>query len=294
MKKFLTALILVGLAVVAGGLFLTRPQTVEPERFAGLQGDAASGETVFWAGGCASCHKAEGSDDSLALPGGRRFVTQVGTFVAPNISSDPTHGIGGWSLPQFASALLEGTSPEGEHYYPSFPYTTYARMTDQDVADLWAFMQTLPPESRENESHDLGFPFNIRLTLGGWKLLFLNDDWVLAEARDPQLERGRYLVEALGHCAECHTPRNLLGGLDTAHWMAGAPNPSGHGTIPGIAPGKLDWAAEDIAYYLETGFTPDFDSAGGEMTEVIRNMAQLSPEDRAAIAAYKKAIPEIN
>ena len=201
MKKFLTALILVGLAVVAGGLFVTRPQTVDPERFAGLQGDAESGETVFWAAGCASCHKAEGSDDSLALPGGRRFVTQFGTFVAPNISSDPTHGIGGWSLPQFASALLEGTSPEGEHYYPSFPYTTYARMTDQDVADLWAFMQTLPPESRENESHDLGFPFNIRLTLGGWKLLFLNDDWVLAEARDPQLERGRYLVEALGHCA---------------------------------------------------------------------------------------------
>ena len=294
MKKFLTALILVGLAAVAGGLFVTRPQTVDPERFAGLQGDAESGETVFWAAGCASCHKAEGSDDSLALPGGRRFVTQFGTFVAPNISSDPTHGIGGWTLPQFASALLEGTSPEGEHYYPSFPYTTYARMTDQDVADLWAFMQSLPPESRENETHDLGFPFNIRLTLGGWKLLFLNDDWVLADASDPQLERGRYLVEALGHCAECHTPRNLLGGLDTAHWMAGAPNPSGKGTIPGIAPGKLDWEAKDIAYYLETGFSPDFDTAGGEMVEVIANMARLSPEDRAAIGAYIKAIPAFN
>lgn len=294
MKKFLAALILVGLAAVAAGLFVTRPQTVEAERFAGLQGDADAGETVFWAGGCASCHKAEGSDDSLALSGGRRFVTQFGTFVAPNISPDPTHGIGGWTLPQFASALLEGTSPSGEHYYPSFPYTTYTRMADQDVADLWAFMQTLPAESRENEPHELGFPFNLRLSLGGWKMLFQNDDWVLAEASDPQLERGRYLVEALGHCAECHTPRNALGGLDTGNWMAGAPNPSGKGTIPGIAPGKLDWAAEDIAYYLETGFTPDFDSAGGEMTEVIANMSQLLPEDRAAIAAYIKALPEIN
>lgn len=293
MKKFLTIIVLTGLVAVAAGLFLTRPKTVSPERFAALEGDAGRGETVFWAGGCASCHKAEGGEDSLALPGGRRFVTQFGTFVAPNISPDPTQGIGGWTVVEFASALKEGTSPDGSHYYPSFPYGTYARMTDQDVADLWAFMQTLPAQDRQNEPHDLGFPFNIRLSVGGWKLLFLNDDWVMAEAGTPELKRGRYLVEALGHCAECHTPRNALGGLDTARWMAGAPNPSGKGTIPGIAPGKLDWAASDIAYYLETGFTPDFDSAGGEMTEVIANMAKLSPEDRAAIAAYVKAVPAI-
>jgi mono/diheme cytochrome c family protein len=293
MKKFLTALAVVGLAVVAAGLLLTRPKTVDTARFASLEADSSRGETVFWAGGCASCHKAEGSEDALALPGGRRFVTQFGTFVAPNISPDATHGIGGWTLDQFASALLEGTSPEGEHYYPSFPYATYAKMTDQDVADLWAFLQTLPAEDRANEAHELGFPFNIRLTLGGWKMLFLNEDWVLTDASDPQLERGRYLVEALGHCAECHTPRNALGGLDTSRWMAGAPNPSGKGNIPGIAPGKLDWAAEDIAYYLETGFTPDFDSAGGEMTEVVANMSKLSAEDRAAIAAYVKAVPAV-
>lgn len=293
MKKFLAALVIVGLVAFAAGLFITRPQTVEPERFAALSGDATRGETVFWAGGCASCHKAEGSDDALALPGGRRFATGFGTFVAPNISPHPEHGIGGWTLADFASALKEGTSPDGSHYYPSFPYATYARMTDADVSDLWAFMQTLPPQDRTNEPHDLGFPFNIRLTLGGWKMLFLNDDWVLTAADTPELERGRYLVEALGHCAECHTPRNALGGLDTVRWMAGAPNPSGKGTIPGIAPGKLDWAAGDIAYYLETGFTPDFDSAGGEMTEVIANMSKLSPEDRAAIAAYVKALPAV-
>lgn len=291
MKRFLAALILIGLVAMAAGLFLTRPATVGPARFAALEGDASRGETVFWAGGCASCHSAKDSENPLELPGGRRFVTPFGTFVAPNVSPDPEQGIGGWSLSDFASAVLEGTSPDGSHYYPSFPYATYARMTDADVADLWAFMRTLPADERENVPHELGFPFNIRLTLGGWKMLFLNDDWVLAEAATPELERGRYLVEALGHCAECHTPRNALGGLDTARWMAGAPNPSGKGKIPGIAPGKLDWAAGDIAYYLETGFTPDFDSAGGEMVEVIANMAKLSPQDRAAIAAYIKALP---
>ncbi len=291
MKKFLTALVLLGLVAVAAGLFVTRPKTADSAQFATLEGDAVNGETVFWAGGCASCHMAADSKEALALPGGRRFATPFGTFVAPNISPDPESGIGAWSLVEFASAVRHGTSPEGAHYYPSFPYTTYARMTDADVADLWAFMQTLPPQDRANEPHELDFPFNIRLTLGGWKMLFLNDDWVLAEAGTPEVERGRYLVEALGHCAECHTPRNALGALDTSRWMAGAPNPSGKGNIPGIAPDKLDWSVEDIAYYLETGFTPDFDSAGGEMVEVIANMAKLPPEDRAAIAAYLKAIP---
>lgn len=294
MKKLLTSLVLLGIAVIAAVLMLTRPQTVDATRFAGLEGDAARGETIFWAAGCASCHKAEGSEDSLTLPGGRRFATQFGTFIAPNISPDPKNGIGGWSLANFASALKYGTSPEGTHYYPAFPYSTYARMEDGDVADLWAFLQTLPPQERANEPHELTFPYNIRMTLGVWKLLFLKDDWHLTQADTPELERGRYLVEALGHCAECHTPRNALGGLDESRWMAGAPNPSGKGNIPGIAPNKLDWAAEDIAYYLETGFTPDFDSAGGEMTEVIANMARLSADDRKAIAAYLKAIPAVD
>ena len=291
MKKLIFRLFLLGIAALLAGLWLTRPQTVDAQRFAGLDGDAARGEAVFWAGGCASCHKAAGSENALELAGGRRFTTEFGTFVAPNISSDPTHGLGSWNDAQFASALLEGTSPDGAHYYPSFPYSTYARMTDRDVADLWAFMQTLPAVTRVNEPHELAFPFNIRQSVGGWKMLFLNRDWVMTDTPTPELERGRYLVEALGHCAECHTPRNALGGLDTARWMAGAPNPSGKGRIPGLSPAQLDWQAADIAYYLETGFTPDFDSAGGEMTEVIANMARLTAEDRNAIAAYIKALP---
>ena len=292
MKKFLFSLIVIGIIGAALGALITRPQHVESQRFATLEGDTIAGEQVFWAGGCASCHTAEESENQLQLPGGRHFATDFGTFIAPNISPDPTHGLGGWTLTEFASAMLHGTSPDGSHYYPSFPYSTYARMTDKDVADLWAFLQTIPLMDRANEPHELGFPFNVRLSLGGWKLLFLSDDWVVPVSGD-ELERGRYLVEALGHCGECHTPRNALGGPDLARWMTGAPNPSGKGRIPGITPAQLDWAAADIAYYLETGFTPDFDSAGGEMAEVIDNMSRLSAEDRNAIAAYVKALPSV-
>jgi len=139
-----------------------------------------------------------------------------------------------------------------------------------------------------SQPHELGFPFSIRRGLGLWKRINLRPDWVLQDVATPELERGRYLVEALGHCAECHTPRNAIGGLDISQWMQGAPNPSGQGTIPAISPDNLDWAAADIAYYLETGLTPDFDSAGGQMVKVIEGTAKLSPDDRQAIAAYLK------
>ncbi len=291
MKRIFFGLVLIGLVLFAAGLWLTRPRVVDAVLFADLEVDASRGEAVFWAGGCASCHKAEGSEDALALPGGRRFKTDFGTFIAPNISPDAAHGLGAWSLTDFASAMLNGTSPDGAHYYPAFPYSTYTRATDQDIADLWVFLQTLPPQDRADVPHELGFPFSIRASVGGWKLLFFNDNFVRPEEQNP---RGRYLVEALGHCGECHTPRNFLGALDTSRWMAGAPNPSGKGRIPDLTPPKFDWSEADIVFYLETGFTPDFDSAGGEMVEVIQNMAKLAPEDRAAIAAYIKALPAAN
>jgi mono/diheme cytochrome c family protein len=188
-----------------------------------------------------------------------------------------------------ANALIAGLSPGGDHYYPALPYTTYIRMTLQDVADLKAFMDGLPPSATENAPHDLGFPFTIRRGLGLWKRLNLHEDWVMPAP--PDLERGRYLVEALGHCGECHTPRNATGGLDRSRWMQGAPNPSGKGSIPALTPDKLDWSVTDIAYYLETGFTPDFDAAGGQMVKVIDSLANLPATDRAAIAAYVKALP---
>lgn len=283
-----------GLALVAAAVmwWLSRPVPVPDDLTVGLQPDLAHGEQVFWAAGCASCHvdPEAGDDDRPVLSGGARFPSPFGTFLAPNISPS-LQGIGGWSAQDLANALVAGISPDGAHYYPALPYTTYVRMTGQDVVDLKAFLDTLPPSPADSLPHEVGFPFNIRRGLGLWKLVNLDPGWVLADAPTPESERGRYLVEALGHCGECHTPRDVTGGLDRSRWMAGAPNPSGKGRIPAISSSQLDWPAKDIAYYLETGFTPEFDSAGGHMAKVIRNTARLTPADRDAIAAYLKALP---
>ncbi len=295
MRRFLTAVLVLALVGGIAGWFLTAPGRLDPAAVEGLTGDPERGEMVFWAAGCASCHAAPGAEGEarLVLSGGRRFPSDFGTFIAPNVSPDPAAGIGGWSVYDLANALKMGTSPEGYHYFPAFPYTTYARASLQDIADLHAFLQTLPADATPSLPHEVGFPFSIRRALGGWKMLFFSPDWVLAGDLDPKVERGRYLVEALGHCGECHTPRNALGGLDKSSWLAGAPNPSGEGRIPNITPGRLTWSESDIAGYLKTGFTPEFDSAGGEMAEVVKNTGHLPDEDLAAIAAYLKAVPAV-
>ncbi len=291
MRRVLIAL--AGLAVVGAGigLALTRAVPLPASAFDGITGDPARGALVFTAAGCASCHTAPKSEDKTVLSGGQRFGSDFGTFIAPNISPHPQAGIGAWTLPEFASAVTRGVSPEGAHYYPAFPYTSYANMTETDVADLWAHIQTLPADATPSAEHEVGFPFNIRRSLGGWKLLYHQPGWVMEVGDDPVLMRGRYLVEALAHCAECHTPRDALGGLDRSRWMAGAPNPSGSGRIPALTPDALSWSAGDISYYLETGFTPDYDSAGGHMVAVINNFAKLPKSDRDAVAAYVKALP---
>ncbi|MGQ0564156.1 MAG: c-type cytochrome [Gemmobacter sp.] len=289
--------IILGLLVIGGVVawYVTAPAPLSDRDVAGVTGDGARGALVFAAAGCASCHmadKAEG-EAQLVLSGGQRFATAFGTFVAPNISTDPTHGIGGWTLAAFASAVQRGVSPEGQHLYPAFPYTAYAKATLQDVADLKAYMDTLPASPEPSKPHELGFPFNIRATLGGWKFLFAQGGWAVPGNLTPTEARGRYIAEALGHCGECHTPRNGLGGLDTARWLGGAPNPSGQGTIPNITSGKLDWSEAEILEYLTTGFTPDYDSAGGHMALVVENMARLPASDRQAVAAYLKRVPAV-
>lgn len=298
MRRLLSAL---GLALLAGfALFwaLTRPGQLPVETQTALAvhaGDAARGEQVFWAAGCSGCHAAPGVEfnapieERLALAGGRRFATEFGTFVAPNISTDTDAGIGGWALEEFARAMLLGVSPTGAHYYPAFPYTTYTRATAEDVADLWAFWQTLPAVPQESQPHELAFPFSVRRGLGLWKWLNLRRDHITPAATDPEVARGRYLVESLSHCAECHTPRDRLGALQSDRWMAGAPNPSGDGRIPAIPPAR--WSAEDIAAYLNSGFTPEFDVVGGTMADVVVHMSRLPDEDRRAIAAYLLDLP---
>lgn len=285
------------LALAGGAVFwlVTEPKPLAADQTAALTGDASAGEAAFWAAGCASCHMADGAkgEAELVLSGGQRFASPFGTFLAPNISPDPTHGIGGWSLAAFANAVTRGISPEGTHYFPAFPYNAYNKMELQDVADLKAFMDTLPPSSAPSQAHEVSFPFNIRRNLGGWKFLFESDEWVITDTLSSEESRGRYLVEAMAHCGECHTPRNVLGGLDRSRWLAGAPDPSGKGRIPNITPAKLDWSTGEITEYLTTGFTPDYDSVGGHMVHVVENMARLPISDREAIAAYLKRTPAI-
>jgi mono/diheme cytochrome c family protein len=299
-RKLVTAVVV--FAAFAGGAawFLTKPEPWPASHWDGLgEPDLANGEQMFWAGGCTSCHaaaKSEG-DAKLVLAGGLPLKSPFGTFHVPNISPDETAGIGRWTLAEFGNAMTRGVGKQGEHLYPSFPYGSYARLTPKDINDLWGFLKTLPKSANVAPPHDLPFPFNIRLALGGWKLLFFTDKpRVTVDTGNSKIARGQYLVEGPGHCGECHTPRNALGGFETAQWLAGAPNPEGEGRIPNITPGSKSigsWSESDIVNYLETGFTPEFDSAGGSMVEVQQNMAKLPASDREAIAAYLKAVPAI-
>lgn len=291
----------IAVAIIAGW-WLTRPQT-NPELPA-YEPSAAAGEQVFWAGGCASCHatpvdgrRARG-DDKLLLGGGLELETPYGVFRVPNISSDTEDGIGGWTMLEFVNAMQRGVSPQGRHYYPSFPYASYAKMTVEDVMDLKAYLDTLTAVDGRVEEHTLAFPWSVRRGIGLWKRRYVDSEPVIAfDSSDPVLSRGRELVEGAGHCGECHTPRDRFGGLMQNRWLAGAPNPEGRGRIPNITPaGKnmADWTEADVVYYLESGFTPDFDTVGGSMVAVQENMAMLPAEDRIAIAAYLGAIPAID
>ena len=299
LKKLSGAILIVIAAAGAAGWFLSAPQKLDPQTLAQLGSrDATRGKRIFYAGGCASCHarpKAEG-DARLELAGGMELQTPFGTFVPPNISQDKKDGIGAWSAEDLANAMMMGVSPSGENLYPAFPYTSYARMKPSDIGDLYAFLKTLPAVAGKAAPNDLRFPFNIRRGIGLWKRLYLSREPVVAfpEGTPEQVLAGRYLVEGPGHCGECHTPRDFAGGARKAEWLAGAVAAEGKGVVPNITSGEggiADWLEEDIANYLETGFTPDFDSVGGAMVDVQANMAQLTQEDREAIAAYLKAIP---
>lgn len=301
-RSLRTLVVLIAMAFLAAW-WLTQPQTITEDDLPDHEPDPVAGERVFWAGGCASCHarpvdgKRARGDAKLLLGGGMELDTDYGVFRVPNISSHPDDGIGRWTQVHFVNAMQRGVSPDGRHYYPSFPYTSYARMPVEDVMDLRAFLATLPPVAGRVDSHSLGFPWSIRRGIGAWKRRYLDTEPVMPGAPETPVERGRLLVEGAGHCGECHTPRDRLGGLMRDRWLAGAPNPEGAGRVPNITPGGGDisqWSAADIAYYLESGFTPEFDTVGGSMVAVQENTAKLSGEDRAAIAAYLKALPALD
>ena len=261
----------------------------------------ANGETMFNIGGCSSCHAVPNDNpekvDRMRLGGGLALKSPFGVFYAPNISSDARDGIGNWSEANFVTALWKGTSDHGTNLYPAFPYTSYRYMQLADVRDLFAYLKTLPPVPGRSRRHELSFPFNERRLLGIWKLLFLGEgSFVPDPSKSAQYNRGAYLVNGPGHCAECHSPRNVLGGIIESQRFAGGPSPDGSDWVPNITPVGLQrddekWSEKDIASFLDGGMMPSGDFAGGAMADVIRSTSLLSPEDRAAIATYVAALP---
>ncbi|KIZ36606.1 MULTISPECIES: cytochrome c [Rhodopseudomonas] len=295
-KRIFLAVLVVAVLAAAAFWWLTAPVTISAAQLPPRAPVPENGRTVFNIGGCASCHATPDQPDRLKLGGGLAILSPFGTFHVPNISPDPVDGIGRWSEADFVSAVLKGTSPAGTHYYPAFPYGSYQHARLDDVRDLFSYMKTLPPVSGRAPGHDLPFPFNIRRTVGIWKLLFLDGKTFTPDpARSPQWNRGAYLVNSFGHCAECHSPRNRLGGIVAAQRFAGGPNPEGKGWVPNITQkGLSDWSEIDLAYFLQTGMTLEGDTVGGSMARVISNTSQLSVEDRAAMATYLKSLPAVD
>jgi mono/diheme cytochrome c family protein len=237
-----------------------------------------------------------GQNDPLRLGGGYELKTPFGSFFPPNISPDTQDGIGQWKVADLANALLVGVSPEGTHYYPALPYTSYSHMTLSDVRDLMTYLRTLPKVAGRAPAHRLAFPFTIRRGVGFWKLIYLRGG---TPAPDPtqsaEWNRGRYLVEGPGHCAECHSPRDFAGGIVASKRFSGGLTADGKHKVPNISQGGElgKWSKADIAAALSTGFTPDGDSLGGEMAAIVRNLSQLPENDVAAMADYVKSLPAI-
>ncbi len=287
--------------VLAAIWILTLPAVVSAAALPPHTPNLANGETMFNIGGCSSCHAVPNDNpekvDRMRLGGGLALKSPFGVFYAPNISSDARDGIGNWSEANFVTALWKGTSDHGTNLYPAFPYTSYRYMQLADVRDLFAYLKTLPPVPGRSRRHELSFPFNERRLLGIWKLLFLGEgSFVPDPSKSAQYNRGAYLVNGPGHCAECHSPRNVLGGIIESQRFAGGPSPDGSDWVPNITPVGLQrddekWSEKDIASFLDGGMMPSGDFAGGAMADVIRSTSLLSPEDRAAIASYVAALP---
>lgn len=256
------------------------------------------GEYVFRAAGCATCHT-DADNKGAFLAGGRALETSFGTFYSPNITPDPNYGIGGWSDADFVRALRHGVSPSGEHYYPAFPYTAYTRMTRDDMLALKAYLITVPPVARENRPHELAWYVRARSLLWLWKLLyFAPGEYQTDATRSQAWNRGAYLATALAHCAQCHTPRNLLGAPDNDRYYAGTTEGPEGVVVPNITPDRKTgigrWDAEELAEYLRSGATPDGDFAGSLMADVIDDgLRYLDDADVQAIVDYVRSLTPI-
>lgn len=278
--------------VVAVGIgvtfYMLRPVT-GPLRDLTLAGDATRGAYLIRLGGCVTCHT-DAKNGVAMLGGGPALATPFGTFYAPNITPHPQAGIGSWTIEQFSSAMSDGEGPQG-HLYPAFPYENYTLMSDQEIVDLFAALREVPPVAEPAKTHEVGFPFNVRLALAGWKSLFFRPQRYASDTtHSEQWNRGRYLVFGPGHCVMCHSPRNPLGAIEAGLVLRGNPAGGVGGKAPPLTPEALADDGYDettLVEALKTGFTPDFDVLGGAMGEVITDeTSQWTGEDLAAVAAY--------
>ncbi|MEX1107830.1 MAG: cytochrome c [Dongiaceae bacterium] len=275
-------------------LLLALPVLAQDENAAAVE----RGAYLFAAAGCAGCHT-DVESDGPPLAGGRALETPFGIFYSPNITPDRETGIGGWAEADFVRALREGKAPDGSTYFPVFPYTSFTLIADADVSDIWAYMRLLEPVTRENRAHEAAFPFGWRGLLPIWQWLHFEAGPMKADvSAASEIARGAYLVNALGHCGECHTPRGAMGGMDRHRWLAGTEEGPEGGKIPNITPdpatGTGAWSDAEILRVLESGMLPDFDVVGGGMAEVVRNStSKLTEPDRLAIVAYLRSLPAI-
>lgn len=247
-----------------------------PASVSEMAGDPKRGAYLARLSGCITCHTSPGAEP---LSGGAALVSNFGSFFAPNITPDSEAGIGGWTLQQFVRAVRQGISPEGEPYYPAFPYEFYATLTDQDMADLWAAVGATPAVAQPAPVHQVGFPFNVRNGIRIWRTFF---ERPAAYSPDPTRStawnRGKYLVWGPAHCAACHTPRNLVGGLDGEQVLSGDPAMQGGGSSPAITAQALTeqgYTEEGLVETLRTGITPGGDVFGGSMTEVVHGSTKF-------------------
>lgn len=258
---------------------------------ASAQGNAAKGQYIANVAGCIGCHTINKAGAS-PFAGGRGLETPFGMFYGPNITQDKETGIGNWSDADFKRAIRQGERRDGSHYFPAFPYPSFTAMSDGDIQDLWAFLKTIPPVKQVNHEHELRFPYNMRFLVAGWKLMFFTPGPAVQPAViSAPVARGAYLVNAMGHCGECHTPRNSLGGPDRKEWLAGAKIPEGK--VPNLTPTRLKkWSDSDIKEYLTTGTAPSGDVAVEPMSEVITNStSKLTADDLTAVIAYLRSLP---
>lgn len=292
MRRWVLAAAAVVVVLGAGLAWYMLKPVQGPARDLTLVGDATRGANLLRLGGCVACHTDSSSGGGMLSggPGGPGLASPFGTFHAPNITPHPEAGIGNWTLAQFSSAMSDGEGPEG-HLYPAFPYENYTLMSDQEIADLYAALMAVPADPTPSKAHEIGFPFNIRLALAGWKNLFFRPARYEADAgQSEEWNRGRYIVMGPAHCAACHSPRNLLGAIEAGKELSGNPGGGVGGRAPSLLTADLEaegYDVDSLAQTLLDGFTPGFDSLGGAMGEVIsEGSSQWTEADRRAVAIY--------